>query len=126
MQRNAQQGEHEGQGGARYWQRPGKDRRCWASRDWGVLAVVRHQLQATPCCTGWSRAAHRKTQLKGEGAAERTLAGMRSRPTGKVDGAGQHGQGGGALSRLALVYETCRLRAAPALRVQRAQKTVQT
>ena len=39
MQRNAQQGEHEGQGGARLWQRLGKGRRCWVTRDGGVLEL---------------------------------------------------------------------------------------
>ena len=120
MQQNAQQGEHEGQGGVRHWQRPGKDRSCWASRHGGVLAGVRQQLEASPCCTAWSRAVHGKTRRKGRGAAGRTLAGLRSRPKGRVDGAG-HGQGGGALSRVALVDERSRLRAAPALLVERAQ-----
>ena len=106
---NAQQGEHEGQGGARNWQRLGKDRRCWASRDGGVLAVVRQQLQATPCWTAWSRAVHGQTQRKGRGAAGRTLARLLSRPLCRVDGAGQ-GQGEGADRHRLGVRDTSSLR----------------
>ena len=83
----------------------------------GVHAVVRQQLEASPSCTAWSRAVHGKTRWKGRGVAGRTLAGLCSRSTGRVDGAGQHRLGGGALSRVAVVEKTCRPRAAPALRV---------
>ena len=69
MQRNAQQGEHEGQGGARLWQRLGKDRRCWPARDGGVLAVVRQQLEASPCCTALRSAWYDAAEGSGRGRA---------------------------------------------------------
>ena len=72
--------------------------------------------RAAPRC-----AAHGTTRRKGRGAAGRTVAGLRSRPTRTVEGARQ-GQGGGALSRVALVSEMCRSRAASARRVERAQR----
>ena len=127
MQRNAQQSEHAGQGGARHWPRTGKDRRCWPSRDGGVLAVVRQQLEESSRCTAWSRAVHGQTQRKDRDAAGRTLAGLglRSRPTRTVEGTGQ-GQAGGAPGRVALVDDTLRPRAAPARRVEMSAETVQT
>ena len=68
-QQSTQQGEHAGQGGARYWQRPGKDWSCWASRDGGVLAVVRQQLEASPCCTALRSAWYDAAEGSGRGRA---------------------------------------------------------